>query len=564
MPEPETPPTPRKSAASIIAAGILASRLIGFVRERVIAHFFGVSAFTDVLQAAFKGPNLLQNLLGEGTLSAAFIPIYSRMLEEGREREAGRFAGAIFGLLLALVAVIVLMAIVLAEPIVMVLTPGWTQDAAKVAAGEMTIDRFELAVRAVRIMFPVTGTLVLSAWALGILNSHRRFFLPYFAPVLMNVAIIATLIGTSLFLFESPFDPEALGNVSLDLLTQLLFSAFFGALLGGLLQFLVQLPLVFRLLKGFRPSLSTKVTGVRKALKAFGPVVAGRGVVQISGYIDLFLASFLVAGALGVLRYATMLYLLPISLFGMSVAASELPELSRFGKDERAAFLNRFTQSIRQMLFLVIPTFVGYLAFGFLLIGALLRSGSFGVNDNWLVYLLLGAYTLGLLATATSRLMQNAFYALRDTKTPAKVAAFRVVIATAVAIPLMFALDTLQLAEVFHLNPKTDPLHLGVLGLGLGATVGAWIELIWLSTVLRRQIDRFALPWRGVFQMTGIALLAAGPAALTWWLLPDWHVALLTLIVVGLYGIGYLILAHLFGISEMEAWAGRFLRRFKR
>ncbi len=142
------------------------------------AFFFGVSAYADVFRIALRAPNLLQNLLGEGTISAAFIPIYSRMLEEGREQDAGRFAGAIFGLVLSVASTLVLLGIAFAPVITGFFVPGWIDDAARVSFGEIEVNRFDLTVRAVRIVFPMTGILVLSAWALGVLNSHRRFFLP--------------------------------------------------------------------------------------------------------------------------------------------------------------------------------------------------------------------------------------------------------------------------------------------------------------------------------------------------------------------------------------------------
>src|SRR5690606_17580662 len=144
------------------------------------------------------------NLLGEGTISAAFIPIYSRMLEEGRPEDAGRFAGAVLGLLTALVAVLVTAGIVFAEPLTAVLQPGWLDDVAKVTAGEIAVNRFDRAVRDIRITFPMTGVLVLSAWALGALNSHRRFLLPYFAPVLWNVAIVGAMLFAANTLSDDP------------------------------------------------------------------------------------------------------------------------------------------------------------------------------------------------------------------------------------------------------------------------------------------------------------------------------------------------------------------------
>ncbi|MDX1547291.1 MAG: murein biosynthesis integral membrane protein MurJ [Rhodothermales bacterium] len=555
-------PAPRKSAAGTVAAGIFSSRIIGFVREGAVTYFFGVSAFYDVFQAALKGPNLLQNLLGEGTISAAFIPVYSRLIEEGRREEAGRFAGAIFGLLLAVAAGLVLLGITFAEQLVTVLTPGFTDDAAKVARGELPINRFTVTVQAVRIIFPMTGVLVLSAWALGILNSHRRFFLPYFAPVLWNVAIVGGLFG---FAFWQIDDPLALGETGLpaEVLRQLLFAAFWGALVGGALQFLVQLPLVFGLLKGFRVSLSTKVTGVREAVNAFGPVVAGRGVYQLSGYLDVLLASLLAAGALGALRPALMLYGLPVALFGLSVAASELPELARVGAEARQSFLTRLERSMRQTLFLTVPSAIGYLGLGFLIVGALFRRGAFGLNDNWLVYVVLAGYSLGLIATTVSRLLQNAFYALQDTKTPAKIAVLRVVVSGALAVPLMFFFDRYAVSGTLGFTAEGTRLYFGALGLALGTTAGAWIELWRLVRALKTRMPACHIPWAGMAKMAALATVALAPAGLVWWLVAGWPVLVVAVLVVATFAAAYLILARLLGFDEIDAWAGRFLQRFK-
>ncbi|HKI86904.1 MAG TPA: lipid II flippase MurJ, partial [Thermoanaerobaculia bacterium] len=292
----QTPERAGGGAASV-ASGILASRVLGFVREAALAYYFGVGAHADVFRTALRGPNILQNLLGEQTLSAAFIPIYSRLLAEGKEREAGRFAGAIFGLLLAVAGVMAGAGVLLARPLVAILSPGYLEDAAKVAAGTMTVDRFPLAVTAVKILFPMTGILVLSAWALGVLNSHRRFFLPYFAPVLWNATILAALWEGARLWHAGP-------GASVGALDHLLIAACFGALLGGLLQFLVQLPLVVKVMRGFRLSFSLRVAGVSEALRASLPLVLGRGVVQLTGFLDLWLASLLAAGAQGSLGWA--------------------------------------------------------------------------------------------------------------------------------------------------------------------------------------------------------------------------------------------------------------------
>ncbi len=547
------PPTPRSGGAAAVALGILSSRLIGIVREQALARFFGVGPHADVFRAALRAPNVLQNLLGEGTLSAAFIPIYSRMLEEGRREEAGRFAGAIFGLLLAAAATLSLLGVLLARPIVAVLAAGFLQDRGG------PVDRYELTVQAVRIIFPMTGLLVLSAWALGVLNSHRRFLLSYFAPVLWNAAIISALLWVG-----GLRDAETFSLAALD---RLLFAACWGAVLGGLLQFLVQLPTVAREMRGFRVSLSARVPGVREALAAFAPVVAGRGVVQLASYLDLFLAALLAQGAVSALGYGQTLYTLPISLFGMSVAAAELPEMARLrreGGSMTGDLLARVRRSMRQIAFLNVPTLAGFLAFGFLLVGALyrFRSGRFGVEDNWLVYLVLCGYTVGLIPTTTSRLLQNTFYALGDTRSPARIAVARVALAAALGYPLMRWLDGIPVAAIAG-TAEGDRLRLGAVGLALASGAASWLELLLLRRALAPSIPGPLVPWRDLGRMTLLALAAAVPAALVWWALPPLHVALQALAVVGVYALGYLLLARVTGAEELGFWLGRFGRRLR-
>lgn len=535
--------------ARVVALGILASRVAGFLRTRTVYAYFGVSPFTDVFLTALRAPNVLQILLGEGTLSASFIPVYSRLLAEGRKEEAGRFAGAVLGLLLAVTAGAVVAGMLLAPALVAVLTPGFLRDAAQVAAGEAGVDRYRLAVAAVRIIFPMTGLLVLSAWALGVLNSHRRFFLSYFAPVLWNAAIIAALLVAGW---------GAAGGGGLE---RLLFAGCFGALAGGLLQFLVQLPLVARLLSGFRLSLSTRVVGVRQALGAFAPVVAARGVVQLSSYLDVFLASQLVVGAIGALGPSQYLYMLPVSLFGMSVAAAELPELSRAGDGPPpAAFLARVGRGLGQGAFLTVPTAVGYLAFGLLVVGALFETGRFSREDTWLVYLILCGYSLGLVASTASRMLQNTFYALRNTRTPARIAIVRVSAAAAVAVPLMLWLDRFPVARVSGREGDTG-LFLGAVGLSLASAVGAWLELALLRRALGRRLAGWRLPLREVAGMMGLAAAAVVPAAALWWWLPPLHPAVAAVLVVGVYAGVYLGAARALGLPAAEAWLGRLVRR---
>lgn len=519
-----------------VAAGILLSRIAGFVRDAALAYYFGAGAHADVFRTVLRGPNILQNLLGEQTLSASFIPIYSRLVDDDPEA-AGRFAGAVFGLLLAVVSGLVLVGVLLSGPIVAALAPGYLGDAAAGAS----VDRYRLAVAAVRWIFPMTGLLVLSAWALGVLNSHRRFFLSYVAPVVWNAAIVAALaiVGSRALSEGSGTD-------------DLLLAACKGALLGGALQFLVQLPVVLRLLRGFRISLSRRVAGVRQALRAFAPLVAARGAVQLSGYLDLLLASFLAVGAVGALGWAYTLYVLPVSLFGMSVAAAELPELSRqTGEVQRREYAGRVDGALRRVALLVVPTLLGYLAFGFLIVGALYRRGSFGVADNALVYLVLCAYTLGLLATTWSRVLNNAFFARGETRTPARIAVARVSVSALVGVGMMLWLDRIPLGEIAWVADG-DGLRLGGVGLAAGSAVGAWLELGLLVRGLRRYDERFRLPAGRAGAFLGLALIAAVPAVGVWKLVASLPLLAAGAAVVGCYAAVYLLTAQLAGFAELR------------
>lgn len=541
---------------------MLLSKLSGLVRDRVIANFFGVSALADVWGYALRAANNLQNLLGEQTLSAAFIPIYSKMVEDGREEDAGRFAGAVFGLLLAVVTAAVLVCVLLAPWVVAVLTPGLLQDAAKVAAGVQEIDRYPLVVRAVRITFPMTGILVLSAWALAILNSHRRFFLSYLAPVVWNGAIVAVLVAVAWRsdMLWRPTDAER------GTLEFWLFAGIWGALLGGLLQFLVQLPLVLKLSRGLKPSLDRSVPGVKKALRAVGPAIAGRGVVQIGFYIDVALSSLLSAGSPAAVRYVAGMINLVMGVFGMSVAAAELPEMSREDVEtDRATagprIAERLDRAIRQSLFVVAPAVVGYLAFGFLVSALLFRGGRFGGVDNWLVYMVLCVYCVGLPASTISRMTQNAFFALRDTATPAKIAAVRLVVSAGVGAALMFPLDLLTVNEFVRLPEGTaQVLYLGALGLGIGSSLGAWVELLLLWHTLRRRVPQFRLPWQHGLARAVLAALVAVPALALWAALAERSVFLQAALVLPTYMAGYLGYAWLRRMPELDLWLGRVRR----
>lgn len=495
-----------------MATGILLSRIAGLFRESVQAAFLGTSDYASIYRAALRMPNVLQNLLGEGTLSASFIPVYAELLEQGRREEAGRVAGAIFALLLAASGALVLLGIVLAPILVSIFLPGF-EGAQR-----------ELTIKAARIIFPMTGTLVLSAWALGILNSHRYFFVSYFAPVLWNAAIIATL-----FIFG--------GRVAeYDLVVALSW----GAVIGGLLQFGIQLPWIIRLEPHLRVRWRTRLEGVRETVRNAGPAVLGRGVVQLSGWLDLVLASFLFGGAVATLGYAQLLYMLPISLFGMSVAAAELPELSRRRGSPAEVLRERSRAALRQIAFLAVPSAVGYLVLGHVIVAAIFERREFVAADTSLVHLTLAGYAIGLIASTMTRLFSSTFFALHDTRTPAKIALVRVILAGVIGGALMFPLERVTLMG----------MPLGVVGIAFGAGIAAWVEWVLLRRALRGRIGAVGVDPSPLARMFVAAALAAiaGRGALA--IAPE--LGSIAALFVGLvpFGIVYFGATHLLGLEE--------------
>jgi len=499
---------------------------------------------------------VLQNLLGEQALSASFIPIYSRMLARGDEEGARRFAGAVFGLLALVAGGLALLGVLAARPLVALFAAGYLRDAAGVAAGELGVDRFELAVEAVRWIFPMTGLLVLSAWALGVLNSHRKFFLPYVAPVAWNAAIVAAIVyaaGTA----------DSVAGSGAGAGRRLVIAACLGALAGGFLQLVVQLPSTLRALGGLRPSLSLGVPGVREALSAFGPAVAGRGVVQLSSYLDQLLASLLAVGAVSALGYAQMLYLLPVSLFGQAVAAAALPELARsLPGGDRNALAAGTRAALTRTAFLVLPSTVAYLAFAPIAVGGLYRivSGRFGAAEVALVAAVLVGYAAGLPASTSSRVLQSTFFALGDTRTPARIAALRVAAGTAAALPLMWLLDERTIADLPFYEGGGD-LRLGALGLAFGATLGAWLERGLLGRTLALRIVGFAPSGKWIAGRALLALASVIPASVVGWSLRDLHPTLVATCVFGSMAAVYLGTALALRLPESEMLVPRRRRR---
>ncbi len=423
-------------AAGLVTLGILASRLIGFVRQRFLAHYLGTSAAADAVAAAFRIGNLTQNLLGEGTLSAAFIPVYVKLRLAG-DGAASRFARACLGVLIPAAVILTAAGILFAPALAGALAPGFDQE------------RAALVVELVRVLFPMTALLVIGAWALGVLTSHRRFLLPYAAPVLWSATQIVALVvaGTALRL-----DRDAIAE-----------AVAWGALAGAGLQVAVMLVPVRRLLGGIAPIFDRQTEGVAEAMRNVPGALIGRGVIQLSGLVDTLLASFLGAGAVATLGYAQTIYLLPMAVLGTGEAAAALPDLAaRAGGDgeARASIRGALGRSLTRVLTLGLPAAAVFAALSVEVTTLLFRGGSFGASSTTDVAHVLAFYAIGLPANAASRVVSASSFALGDTSSPARFAIVRVAISTAIAIAAMGSI--------------------GVAGIVLGAAIAAWVELVLL------------------------------------------------------------------------------------
>jgi len=514
----------------LVAAGILFSRIMGLVRSSVFSYFFGQESMAaDAFNAAFRIPNLLQNLFGEGVLSASFIPIYSALLARGDEKEAGRVAGAIAAILALTMSVLVLIGVIAAPLLINAIAYGFEGE------------KRELTINLVRVFFPSISLLVMSAWCLGVLNSHRKFFLSYSAPVIYNVAMIVTL------LIYGPHRD----------LSHLAVTLAWGSVIGSSLQFGIQLPTVLRLIKHLRISLGLQSNNVRTVLKNFVPVFISRGVVQISAYVDVELASLLPTGAVTGLTNAQLLYTLPVSLFGMSVSAAELPAMSSaVGTEaEIAGYLRkRLNAGLRQIAFLIVPSAVAFLALGDVIAAAIFQKGKFRHEDSLYVWGILAGSTVGLLASTMGRLYSSTYYALRDTRTPLLYAIIRVALTT--GLGYVFAII---LPPMLHIDPKW-----GVAGLTSSAGIAGWVEFILLRGTLNKRIGQTGLPLSFAAKLWLSAAIGGGLGLLIKYLIGAHHPIIVAGLVLGPYGLTYFGFTYMFGLPEVGTVVQRFSGYLKR
>ncbi|WP_374404171.1 murein biosynthesis integral membrane protein MurJ [Niveibacterium sp.] len=417
-------------ALATVSGMTLLSRILGFVRDFVIARAFGAGIATDAFFVAFRLPNLLRRLFAEGAFSQAFVPILSEYKNRRSEEDTRALVDHVATLLGIAVALVALLGVIFAPAVILISAPGFAKNA----------DKFALTVELTRITFPYILFMALVALAGGILNAWSRFSVPAFTPVLLNVAFIV------MALFAAPyFDPPviALG---------------WAVFLGGILQLAFQVPALKKIdmLPRFRPDWSDP--GVRRVLKLMAPATLGVSVAQISLLINTIFASFLPTGSVSWLYYADRLMEFPSGMLGVALGTILLPSLSKLhAKGEHDEFAALLDWGLRLALLLTLPAVVGIAILAVPLVTTLFHHGAFSTNDVMQTRSALTAYAVGLSGIILVKILAPAFYSRQDIKTPVKI-----------------ALLTLCVTQALNLAFIGPLKHAGLaLSIGLAATLNA-------------------------------------------------------------------------------------------
>jgi len=383
-------------STSLVSGMTLLSRVLGFVRDMVLANVFGAGGAFDAFVVAFKIPNFMRRLFGEGAFAQAFVPILSEFRTRESQEKTQEFVNRIAGTLGFVVLLVVLLVELIAPLVILIFAPGFTQDPA----------RYDLAVHMIRITFPYLLFITLISFAGSILNTYGRFGVPAFTPVLLNVVLITVAW------FWAPYAATPIVVLA------------WGVLIGGVVQLVLQWPYLKRTGLLPIPKIGFSDPGVRRVMKLMVPALFGVSVAQISLLIDNFFASFLPAGSISWLYYSDRLTYLPLGVIGVAIATVILPNLSR---DHSANAPERYSATVDWALRIVvvigIPAAVGLLTLAGPLLSTLIQHGKFDAMDVVMTRRSLMAYSIGLLGFMLVKVLASAFYSKQNIRTPVKIAA---------------------------------------------------------------------------------------------------------------------------------------------
>lgn len=437
-------------SAGIVGIAVMCSRVLGLIREQIFAAFFGAGYAYDAFVVAFRIPNLLRDLFGEGALSAAFVTVFSHYDEKYDASKTWKLASNVLTFLTILISIITLFGALGAGFIVDVLAPGFDQTPGKT----------ELTVTLTRIMLPFLLFISLSAVVMGVLNTKGRFFIPSLASSFFNLGSI--LGGVGLFFILPKFGYEPIIGMA------------FGTLLGGVLQFSMQLPSLRK--TGFRytPILDLKDPGLKRVLKLMIPATIGLSAVQINIFVNTNFAASCVEGSVSWLNYAFRLVQLPIGVFGVALSIAVLPVFGRHTANKNIEGLKETLASSLTMVFcLTIPAAVGLALLSEPIIRLIFERGAFSSVDTFSTAQALSLYSIGLFAYSANKLLVPAFYALDDTKYPV-IGSFISVVINIIFIQL--TIDTFQ--------------HKAI---ALSTSLTMMLNFCFLSTVLYQKLGGFSL-----------------------------------------------------------------------
>ncbi|MCF7985412.1 MAG: murein biosynthesis integral membrane protein MurJ [Thiohalocapsa sp.] len=468
-------------AASIATVGgtTLLSRILGFARDLIVARLFGADAGTDAFFVAFKAPNFMRRLFAEGAFSMAFVPVLNDYRERSDPGALKRFVDDTAGTLGLLLLAITVLGVLAAPVLVLIFAPGFAADP----------EQLLLATDMLRLTFPYLFFIGLAAFAGSVLNVHRRFGVPAFTPVLLNLVII----GCAVWLAPRMAEP----------IVALAWGVFF----GGIVQFGFQLPFLARLGLLPRPRFAPKDPGVRRIGHMMLPAIFGVSASQISLMLDTLLASFLVTGSISWLYYSDRLMEFPLGILGAAIGTVILPHLSRQHTSRPAAeFSETLDWALRWVMLLALPAAVGLFVLAGPIIATLFQSGAFVAHDVLMAERSLMAYSLGLVGFVAIKVLAPGFYSRQDTRTPVRIAVIALVVNLMLSLALMFPL--------------------GHAGLALATVAAALVNAgLLLSELLRQGIYRPLQGWR---RLIAGSLAASSVMALALWLLSgptlDWTV----------------------------------------
>lgn len=376
------------------------SRIFGFIRDMVIAYFFGASHGLDAFILAFKIPNMMRRLFAEGAFSQAFVPIISEYKAKNSQEEVRSFIDNVAGCLFIVLVIVTFLGIIFAPFIIKAFAPGFDSNGVRVI----------LAIDMLKITFPYMLLISLTAFLSGILNSYGKFAAPAFTPVFLNLSMIIAAI----FFSEKFAQPEMV--------------LAWGIIFGGIIQLLFQIPFLMKINLIPKPKINFNHPGVRRIMILMGPALLGAAVSQINSIIDTLFASFLQAGSISWLYFADRLMEFPLGIFGVGFATVVLPSLSReFTLTSKEKFSEILDWGIRWVLLTSVPAVAGLYFLAGPLIVTLFKSGKFSINDVMMSKNCLMAYSLAVVGIMLAKVFSCAFYARQDIKTPVKIAVFVII-----------------------------------------------------------------------------------------------------------------------------------------